>query len=408
MSEELKVSFYLRHKEVKKDGTVPIMGRISISKQMAQFSAKLSVPISLWDIKAARALGKSKVATELNRALDKIVVSIHASHEELIERKGSATPKEVTIAFQGMASGQESLLGYCDKFHRMMLQRVGINLKAKSCDQYRIAFKYLREFLKAKYNLKDISFGALDYSFIEKFDHYLRVERKFKPNSVVGIIGRVKLMIRRAITDDVIVFDPFISFRSEGEESKPKTLTRQELEQIMTTPLDIPSRYLVRDLFLFSAFTGISFSDIRNLKYSDLTTNDDGTVWIHSKRMKTGVEFHVPLLALPIKLIDKYRGTTEGEHLFRMLSNTKTNFHLKKIAQMCGIDKCLCFHAARHCYASVVTLSQGIPMETVSRMLGHSTIKSTRIYAQISYEKVDGDMRLLAKKIKGKYHLANL
>lgn len=408
MSEELKVSFYLRHKEIKKDGTVPIMGRISIGKQMAQFSAKLSVPISLWDIKAARALGKSKVATELNRALDKIVVSIHASHEGLIERKGSATPKEVTIAFQGMASGQESLLGYCDKFHKMMLQRVGINLKAKSCDQYRIAFNYLREFLKAKYNLKDISFGALDYSFIEKFDHYLRIERKFKPNSVVGIIGRVKLMIRRAITDDVIVFDPFISFRSEGEESKPKTLTRQELEQIMTTPLDIPSRYLVRDLFLFSAFTGISFSDIRNLKYSDLTTNDDGTVWIHSKRMKTGVEFHVPLLALPIKLIDKYRGTTEGEHLFRMLSNTKTNFHLKKIAQMCGIDKCLCFHAARHCYASVVTLSQGIPMETVSRMLGHSTIKSTRIYAQISYEKVDSDMRLLAKKIKGKYHSANL
>ena len=408
MSEELKVSFYLRHKEIKKDGTVPIMGRISIGKQMAQFSAKLSVPISLWDIKAARALGKSKVATELNRALDKIVVAIHTSYEELIERKGSATPKEVTIAFQGIASGQESLLGYCDKFHKMMLQRVGINLKAKSCDQYRIAFNYLREFLKAKYNLKDISFGALDYSFIEKFDRYLRIERKFKPNSVVGIIGRVKLMIKRAITDDVIVYDPFISFRSEGEESKPKTLTRQELEQIMTTPLDIPSRYLVRDLFLFSAFTGISFSDIRNLKYSDLTTNDDGTVWIHSKRIKTSVEFHVPLLALPIKLIDKYRGTTEGEHLFRMLSNTKTNFHLKKIAQMCGIDKCLCFHAARHCYASVVTLSQGIPMETVSRMLGHSTIKSTRIYAQISYEKVDGDMRLLAKKIKGKYHLANL
>lgn len=408
MSEELKVSFYLRHKEVKKDGTVPIMGRISIGKQMAQFSAKLSVPISLWDIKAARALGKSKVATELNRSLDKIVVSIHASHEELIERKGSATPKEVTIAFQGMASGQESLLDYCDKFHKMMLQRVGINLKVKSCDQYRIAFNYLREFLKAKYNLKDVSFGALDYSFIEKFDHYLRVERKFKPNSVVGIIGRIKLMIRRAITDDVIVFDPFISFRSEGEESKPKTLTRQELEQIMTTPLDIPSRYLVRDLFLFSAFTGISFSDIRSLKYSDLTTADDGTVWIHSKRMKTGVEFHVPLLHLPVKLIDKYRGTTDGEHLFRMLSNTKTNFHLKKIAQMCGIDKCLCFHAARHCYASVVTLSQGIPMETVSRMLGHSTIKSTRIYAQISYEKVDSDMRLLARNIKGKYHLANL
>ncbi|MFI3293844.1 MAG: site-specific integrase [Rikenellaceae bacterium] len=408
MSKELKVSFYLRHKEVKKDGTVPIMGRITIDKRMAQFSAKLSVATPLWDIKAARALGKSKVATELNRALDRITVSIHSSHKELMERKGTATPKEVVVAFQGMASGQESLLKYCDKFFAMMSQRIGINLKEKSCNQYRIAFNYLRNFLKAKYNLKDISFGALDYSFIEKFDHYLRVELGFKPNSVVGIIGRIKLMIRRAITDDVILFDPFISFRSQGEVSQPKTLTREELERVMTTPLDIPSRYLVRDLFIFSAFTGISFSDIGNLKYSDLTTSDDGTVWIHSKRIKTGVEFHVPLLHLPIQLIDKYRGSTDGEHLFRLLSNVKTNIHLKKIAQMCGVEKCLTFHQARHCYASVVTLSQGIPMETVSRMLGHSTVKSTRIYAQISYEKVDSDMRLLAKSIKGKYKLANI
>ncbi|MFR9598070.1 MAG: phage integrase SAM-like domain and Arm DNA-binding domain-containing protein, partial [Rikenellaceae bacterium] len=210
MSKELKVSFYLRHKEVKKDGTVPIMGRITIDKRMAQFSAKLSVATPLWDIKAARALGKSKVATELNRALDRITVSIHSSHKELMERKGTATPKEVVVAFQGMASGQESLLKYCDKFFAMMSQRIGINLKEKSCNQYRIAFNYLRNFLKAKYNLKDISFGALDYSFIEKFDHYLRVELGFKPNSVVGIIGRIKLMIRRAITDDVILFDPFI------------------------------------------------------------------------------------------------------------------------------------------------------------------------------------------------------
>lgn len=408
MSQELKVNFYLRHKEMKQDGTVPIMGRVTIGKQMAQFSAKLSVVVSLWDTKASRAIGKSKVATNLNRTLDKIVVAIHTSHKELLERKGAATPKDVVVGFQGMASGQESLLSYCDKFYQMMLLRVGINMKFKSCDQYRIAFKYLNEFIKEKYRLKDISFGALDYSFIEKFDHYLRVERKFKPNSVVGIIGRVKLAIRRAITDDVIIFDPFISFCSVGEESKPKTLTREELERFMATPLDIPSRYLVRDLFLFSAFTGISFSDIRNLTYNDLTKNDDGTIWIHSKRMKTGVEFHVPLLHLPIQLIDKYRGSTDGEHLFRMLSNTKTNIHLKKIARMCDIDRCVTFHQARHCYASVVTLSQGIPMETVSRMLGHSTVKSTRIYAQISYEKVDSDMRLLAKNIKGKYHLANL
>ena len=408
MSNELKVSFYLRHKEEKRDGTVPIMGRITIGKSMAQFSAKCNVTVSLWDTKSARAIGKSKVATELNRALDKITLAIHSNHKELLNRKGSVTVVEVKNAFQGIASGQITLLTYCDKFYDELAARVGVNLTPRSRYQYFIVYKYLKAFLKSRYNLNDIAFGALDYSFIEQFDFYLRVEKGLKPNSVVCVINYFKLTIKRAVNDDMLIFNPFMGYRAKGEAYLPKSITKDDLDKMMNTPLDIPSRYLVRDLFLFSIFTGISFTDVRDLTTQNLQQAEDSVWWIHSKRQKTKVEFHVPLLDLPMQIIEKYQGYGEGKKLFRMLSGTKTNFHLRKIAEMCGIERHLSYHMARHTYASLITLSQGVPMETVSKMLGHSSIKSTHIYAKISNDKIDSDMIALEKKIAGKYYLADL
>lgn len=408
MSENVKVHFYLRHKEIKKDGTVPIMGRITIEKSMAQFSAKCNVVVSLWDTQSCRAIGKSKRATELNRALDKITLSIHSHHKELLTRKGSATPSDVKNAFQGIASGQVTLLAYCDKFYDELGARVGVNLTPRSRYQYSIVYKYLREFIKSRYNLNDIAFGALDYSFIEQFDLFLRVEKGLKPNSVVCTINYFKLTIKRAVNDDMLIFNPFMGYRAKGEPYLPKSITKEDLDKIMNTPLDIPSRYLVRDLFLFSLFTGISFIDVRNLTTQNLKQADDGMWWIHSRRQKTKVEFHVPLLDLPVQIIEKYREQGEGNKLFRMLSATKTNFHLRKIAEMCGIERHLTYHQARHSYASLITLSQGVPMETVSKMLGHSSIKSTHIYAKISNDKIDCDMIALEKKITGRYYLADL
>ncbi|MFR9533313.1 MAG: site-specific integrase [Rikenellaceae bacterium] len=408
MSKDLKVGFYLRHKEVRRDGSVPIMGRITIGKEMAQFSAKCYVAEKLWDTKSARAIGKSKVATELNQALDRISVAIHTAYKELLDRKDKVTAVEIKNTFQGMASGQITLLQYCDRFYNELSARVGVTLTPRSHYQYLITYKNLKEFLRKRYNLSDISFGALEYSFIEQFDFYLRVEKKLKPNSVVRYVNYFKLTMNRAVQDDVCFFNPFMGFRSEGEVSKPKSLTQEELDKIISTPLDTPSRYLVRDLFLFSAFTGIAFSDVKNLTQRNLVQTESGEWWIHSKRVKTGVEFKVPLLDLPLKIIEKYRGQGEGDRLFRMLSCVKTNIHLKHIARMCGIEQNLTYHQARHSYASLITLSQGVPMETVSKMLGHSTIKSTHIYAKISNEKIDKDMEILAKRIEGKYNLVGL
>ena len=407
ISKELKVHYYLRHKEVKGDGATPIMGRITIGKSMVQFSAKCSVQVSLWDTKSARATGKSKAAAELNRKLDKISLSIHSHYKELLAKKENVSPEEVKNAFQGIASEQETLIGYCNRYNHQLTARIGVNITLESYKRYGVSFNHLRRFLRTKYNLSDISFQALDYSFVEAFDFYPRVQLKFKPNTIVGIIGHLKIIIKRAINEGIITCDPFAGFSLEGEPLQPKSLTKQELHKIMTTPLDTPNRYLVRDMFLFSVITGISFSDIRNLTYSNLVQAEDGVWWIHSKRRKTGTEFHVPLLELPLQIIEKYRGLNKDGKMFVMLSCSKTNGNLKKIARMCGIKRNITYHQARHSYASLITLSQGVPMETVSRMLGHRDLRATRIYAQVSNEKINTDMRKLEKRITNKYHLAD-
>ncbi len=408
MSNELKLGFYLRHKEIKSDGTVPIMGRITIGKTMAQFSAKCSVAERLWDTKSARAVGKSKVATELNRNLDKISLAIHNHYKELIKRKDSTTATEVKNAFQGVASGQETLLQFCERYYDKLGERVGVTISYNGRYAYRNLTNNLRQFLKTKYNLSDMPFAALDLSFVENFDFFLRVDKKLKPNSVVSVISYLKFIIYRAVDEDLLPKNPFADYFPEGEKLPPKSITREELAKIMTTPLDTPSRYLVRDLFLFSVFTGISYIDIKNLTTRHLSQAKDGVWWIHSKRQKTGNEFHVPLLDVPMQIIEKYRGTADGDTLFRIFSGVTMNIQLKKITKMCGIERDITYHQGRHSYASLITLSQGVPMESVSKMLGHTSIKSTHIYAKISNDKIDNDMRILERQIKGKYQLANL
>ncbi|MFR9496357.1 MAG: site-specific integrase [Rikenellaceae bacterium] len=408
MSKELKVSFYLRHKEVRKDGTIPIMGRITIGKSMAQFRAKCYVAENLWDTKAARALGKSKVATTLNQNLDKINLAIHSHYKELLQRKGEATAAEVKTLFQGVASGQDTLLKYCDLYYERLEARVGIDLSERGRYGYKNMTDNLKAFIKVKYNLNDMPLSLLEYAFIEEFDYYLRVKKKLRPNSASSIVSYFKTIMANAVKDDLLKVNLFASYVPAGEKPTPRSLTKEELDKIMTSPLDIPSRYLVRDLFVFSCFTGISFKDVCSLTTKNLSRADDGVWWINAKRCKTDVEFHVPLMDLPLRIIEKYRGTADGDRLFRTFSLEMTNKHLKQIAKLCGVERRVTYHMSRHSYASLLTLSQGVPMETVSKMLGHSSIKTTQIYAKICNDKIDDDMRKLAKRIEGKYYLADL
>ena len=403
---ELKVTFYLKKNEERADGTVPVLGRIRIGKSMVQFSTKVYVVPNLWDVKSGRAVGKSKPATATNKELDRISLDIHSAYKDLLTKKENASAVDVKNAFQGISSEQETLVSYYGKFNENFFKKVGVNRKLETYKRYCVALNHLKDFLRIRYNVKDMPFQSLTPSFVSSYDLYLRADLKMSHNTIVNIIANLRSVIKSALNDGLLRQDPFIGYTFEYSQTVPRFLSEKELKLMMGTPLPKSNLNLVRDVFLFSVFTGISFSDIRNLTEKNLAQAEDGTWWIHSARQKTGTPFHVPLLELPLELIEKYRGITKNGRLFPMLSCSKTNINLKKIAAICGINRRVTFHQARHTYASVITLSQGVPLDTVRELMGHRDWRATRIYAHLTYDKVNEDMGKLQKRITDKFRLA--
>ncbi len=404
---EVKVSFYLKRNEEKADGTVPILGRIRIGKSMVQFSAKVSVPVSLWDTQSGRANGKSKTALSVNASLNKICVAIHSAYRDLLVKKESISALDVKNTFQGIASEQDTLVKYYEAHNENFLKSVGVNRCMETYKRYGVSLAHLKRFMRKKYNVSDMAFQALTPSFVADFDYYLRVELRFGSGMIVNTVCQLRRIIKIAINNGLLRNDPFLGYEYITQPIVPKSLTASELKTLIKAKLSRPNLNFIRDMFLFSSFTGIAFSDMRNLTAQNLSTAEDGVRWVHLKRKKTGAPCHIPLLEIPLQLIEKYRGIAKDGKLFPMISCSKTNIYLKRIATECKIDKRITFHMARHCYASVVTLSQGVPLETVGELLGHTDWRATRIYAQVNTEKIDEDMRHLNKRLSGKFHLTD-
>ena len=403
MKQDLKLLFYIKRSETKNDGTCPVMGRITIGKTMAQFSTKLTVPVSLWDTRANRASGKSKQAVRINRVLDKTSLSVNSHFSSLTGLNGKVTATEVKNAFQGIASAQETLVRYFSRHNQEFYKRVGINRELSTAVQYDNSLKHLTRFIEKKYRVSDIPFSKLDSSFIEAYDFYLRVELKRMPQTIVGITRHLRKMIKLAIAEGIISRDPFEGYSPERPKAKQKYLTREELDRIMATPLDHPARYRTRDMFLFSVFTGLAYRDVFNLTEKNIVKADDGVLWIKTTRQKTGTPCEIPLLDIPLKIIEKYKGLTENGKLLPMLSCGRINKNLKVIGKICNIDRRLIYHMGRHTYATEICLSQGVPIESVSRMLGHRDLRSTQIYAKITNDKISEDIRRAESCIDSKF-----
>lgn len=405
MATDFKLLFYIKKTEVKTDGTCPIMGRISIGKTMAQFSTKQTTAVSLWDTRANRMSGKSTMAVAVNRALDKLSVSINSHYQRLIQLNGSTTANEVKNAFQGMASTQHTLVKYYQNHNQEFFKRVGVNREKNTAIQYENSLNHLTRFIRKKYNVSDVPFSKLDLSFIEACDFYLRVELQLKSNTILGIVRHVRKMIKLAIAEGIISHDPFEDYAPERPKAGQKYLTREELDRLMKTQLDHPSRYLTRDMFLFSVFTGLAYRDVCNLTPKHIVRADDGVLWIRTTRQKTGTPCDIPLLELPKQIIEKYEGIAKDGKLLPMLSCGRLNKNLKVIAKLCNIDRKLIYHAGRHTYATEICLSQGVPIESVSRMLGHRDLRSTQIYAKITEHKIAEDIQRVESRIEDKFQV---
>lgn len=397
----VRVAFYLKKSETNADGCCPVMARLTVGNHSeAAFSAKMSVPVSSWA--SGRATGKSAATREINRKLDELRASALAIYKEQSAIREVVTAEEV----RDLLLGKASLLNYFQTFIEHFEKRVGVNREKDTLRSYRYARNCVSAFLQTQYKLSDIPFTALDRSFIDRYDLYLRTERRIAPGTIVLLTTRQNTIVGEAVAEGIITADPFAEYEPKCSEKVQKYLTADELHRLMTTPLHHPTLYQTRDLFLFSCYTGIPYGDMCRLSEDDLEIAEDGEVWIKTTRKKTKIDYELPLLDISHHILDKYRGIAPEGKLLPMYGNSTLNRALKRIASICGIEKRLVFHCGRHTYATEITLSQGVPLETVSKMLGHTRIDTTQIYAKVTDDKIGADTQNLDKKLAERFSIA--
>lgn len=410
MNNELKVSFYLKREgntertETNPDAVYPIVGKIIIGNSIAQFGSKLKIEERLWNVKSGRAIGKSRVAVELNREINRINLSIHAHYRDILKRTGKVTAIEVKNAFQGIATAQKTLLALFGEMMEDFKGRIGIDRAQSTYKQYEVLYKQLKQFLREEYHVEDIPLTELDLPFIEALNFFFRVKRRMNPRTVKARIILVNRAIRLALHRRIITRPPFDGFELEKTELKNKSLTNDELDLLMQTPLKSGTQQFIRDMFLFSTFTGLAYADLHKLSWKDIITEDDGSLWISANRQKSHTEFNVKLLNIPIQIMEYYKGLASDGKVFPHMSLGQVNVGLKRIARNCGINRALSFHQARYTFASQICLSQGVPIESVSRMLGHKHIQTTQRYARLNNEKISNDMQQLSARLSTKFN----
>ena len=384
----------------KPDGTVPVMGRITIDGTISQFSLKMNVPPNLWDTKAGRLTGKSTVAVKTNITLDKIRVDINKHYQELLQTDGFTTAEKVKNAYLGLGVKQDTFLNLFAKHNQEFSQKVGYNRAQGTYYKYTILYKHMENYIKQEYNRNDIFIKELNLAFINGFEHYLRTARNCSTNSIWMYMIGVKHIVTIARNSGQLAINPFAGYLISPEPKDRGFLSKEELQTLVDAKMKNAQYELVRDLFVFSAFTGLCYSDVKNLTKDNLKTSFDGHLWIITRRQKTNTDSSIRLLEVPKRIIEKYKGYTKDNRLFPVPSNSSCNAILKKIGKQCGIKTKLTYHVARHTMATTITLSQGVPIETVSRMLGHTNIKTTQIYAKITKEKISQDMEILSHKLE--------
>ncbi|WP_311442320.1 site-specific integrase, partial [Hoylesella enoeca] len=288
MRSTFSVIFYLKKDKVKKDGTSPIMGRITVDGTQAQFSCKLSIDSNLWGIKGGRAIGKSVTARETNRMLDKLRAAITRHYQEIMERDSFVTAEKVRNAFLGLEYRRQTLIKAYDLFLENYVKKVECGMKAKNTlYKYRAVYEHLKDFLQSRYNVHDIALKEILPTLITDFEAYLRADCRLSPNTVWLYTFPVRMLLHKAVENDWLTRYPFASYEIHKEEIEKGFLTKEELGLLINAPKMNFKRTLIRDLFLFCAFTGLAYIDLKNLREENIVSNPlDGSVWIHTHRQK--------------------------------------------------------------------------------------------------------------------------
>lgn len=394
-----KILFYLRKNYLNKEGKAGIMIRLTVNGEVSQFSSKLDTEPDMWDVRTGRVAGNSMKARQLNGLLDDMQTSLRNHYYEIEKRESYVTAEKVRNAFLGIETKQRTLLELFKKQNDDARKLVGISKTPATLAKYDRCYRRMEEFIMYQYKLSDIALKEINHMFITDFETYLRSVSKCNENTTAKFMQTFRMIVIIAKNNGWIFTDPFANYKIRLKRVDRGYLTDAELQKIMKKKFPTKRLEQVRDVFLFSCYTGLSYVDVKDLKASEICTSFDGKLWIMKHRQKTDTPVNVPLLKIPLAILKKYEGQLPKGELLPVLSNQKLNSYLKEIGDLCGINKNITFHLARHTFATTTTLSKGVPIETVSKMLGHTNIETTQIYARITNEKIRKDMSLLEDKL---------
>ena len=388
--EKMKVLLYLKKSGLDKSGKAPIMGRITLGRSIAQFSCKLSCNPDLWNPRESRMDGKSREAVEINDKLENLLLSVQSAYQSLLSKGYPFDAADVKELFQGSVQTRCMLIERLDMLIKEKESHVGIDIKEGAIHGYHSTRIHLQKFIQRKYKVTDLAFSQLTENFIYEFGQYFLGECGFQESTFYNAATHLKTVCRLAYREglaDVLLFDK--AKISKGDKKLPKALDKSSLDKLMNTQFGELEEEIetARDLFIFACHTGAAYCDLMELNKSHLVRDDEGSLWLKFNRQKTGVLCRIKLLPEAIRIIEKYR-SDERETLLPQMKYATYQSYLKALRLRAGIAFPFTTHTARHTFATLITLEQGVPIETVSKMLGHSNVSMTERYAKVTPQKL--------------------
>ncbi|MCM4161771.1 site-specific integrase [Antarcticibacterium flavum] len=401
-SRTFSIHFWINSAKIKKN-KAPIYARITVNKERIEISLKRDIEVTYWDTRAKRSNSRTPQAKALNKYLDQVYSDLLDCHTQLHIENKIITPKAIKARFLGEDQQQKSLLDIID-YHKTTMPDT---LKWGTLKNYDTTEKYLKRFLGDRYKTTDIYLQEITYGFLIDFDQYLRKtssinrSQPLKNNGIMKHLERLKKLLKLAVNLEWLEKDPSTRFSLKFQKYDREFLSSSELHELEVADFSNDRHRKTRDLFIFSCYTGLSYSDVKALKEKNIVRGIDGKYWIHTHRIKNDQPVKIPLLEKAMVILERYQ-TEEFNYennLLPVFSNQKINIYLKEVASLLGINKKLSFHSARHTFATTVTLSNGVPIETVSKLLGHSKLSTTQTYARVMEQKISADMDKLQNSL---------
>lgn len=402
MSYSFSQLFYLKGKHFENNVKVPIYLRLTVNGQRSELSISRKIDPNKWSPRTGKMRGTNLEANELNSYLDAVRNKINKIHARLVDEGRPFNASDIKILYVGKGEKIKMLVQLFEEHNQQMEKLVGIEFALGTWKRYHTTKKHIAKFIEIEYHKTDVPVRDVNLKFIKGFEYFLKVTKACNHNSALKYVNNFKKIVRIAVANDWITKDPFYNYKVQFKTVERDFLSKEELQTLVEKKIDGDRLNVVRDMFVFCCFTGLSYVDVQKLNHDNIVRHIDGGLWIQAERTKTKSKLGIPLLPTAVTILEKYKEhpkVINGTCVLPVLSNQKSNAYLKEIADLCGIKKNLTTHLARHTFATTVTLSNGVPIETVGKMLGHKNLRTTQHYAKIISKKVEYDMGLLKEKL---------